>query len=192
MVRRIVLAGCALACIAWAPVPGNPADPLAELPMDPMRYQGATHCVKHPTRGARLLESWLESHVRGESWGILRCERWGKRSASLHAEGRAIDWHLDARDKADRVAARDLIRLLLAPDRAGEPFALARRMGVQGLIWNCRAWWGGETLVPYSVCFDKRGRRRKAIDRTQGHLNHLHLELNRLGALARTSFWAVR
>jgi hypothetical protein len=114
---------------------------------------------------------------------------WGKKSASLHSEGRAIDWHLDARVAADRLAARNLIRLLLAPDRTGQPFALARRMGVQGIIWNCHAWWGGDQLVPYSVCYDRHGKRRRKIDRTQGHMDHVHIELNRAGARARTSFW---
>ena len=28
-------------------------------------------------------------------WGSYRCEKWGKGQASLHAENRAIDWHLD-------------------------------------------------------------------------------------------------
>jgi hypothetical protein len=191
--RRLLIVACALACalacVAWAPVPRNPADRLADTSMDPMRYDPATHCVKHETKGIGLLQYWLEGHVRGESWGVLRCEKWGKKSASLHSEGRAIDWHLDARVKADRLTARNLIRLLLAPDRTGQPFALARRMGVQGIIWNCHAWWGGEQLVPYSVCYDKRGKRRRKIDRTQGHMDHVHIELNRAGAGARTSFW---
>jgi hypothetical protein len=189
MVRRALLLLPVLASLAWAPVPHNPAERLADLPMDALRYDAATHCVKRVPTGTRRFESWLERHVRGESWGILRCEKWGPHSASLHAEGRAIDWHLDASSAADRRAARRLIALLLAPDRAGTPFALARRMGVQGLIWNCRAWWGGDELVPYSACFDRRGRRRRHIDRTQGHMNHMHIELNRAGAAARTSFW---
>ena len=39
-------------------------------------------------------------------WGSYRCEKWGKREASLHAENRAIDWHLDAAGAGDRKAAR--------------------------------------------------------------------------------------
>ena len=46
-------------------------------------------------------------------------------------EGRAIDWHLDAHDAADRRAAERLARMLLAPDSRGNPQALARRMGGQ-------------------------------------------------------------
>ena len=80
---------------------------------------------------------------RGQSWGIMRCEKLVRRNYSLHAEGRALDWHLDARNPADRRAGERLIALLLAPDRAGNPHALARRMGVQEIIWDCRAWWSG-------------------------------------------------
>ena len=48
------------------------------------------------------LQHWLEPHSRGVFWGSYRCERWGKHSASLHAEDRAIDWHLDVTNRADR------------------------------------------------------------------------------------------
>ena len=43
-----------------------------------------------------VLQRWLEANVRGVSWGTYRCEKWGKKQASLHSEGRAIDWHVDA------------------------------------------------------------------------------------------------
>ena len=66
----------------------------------------------------------------------MRCERWGKNSASLHAEGRAVDWHLDATRAADRREARRLIDMWLAPDSEGNEHALARRMGIQEIIWN--------------------------------------------------------
>src|SRR4051794_17581881 len=100
MLRRaafllLVLLIPATASAAFPPVPHNPADALRGIPIDPIVYDSATHCVKHVPVGARRMEAWLEGHVRGESWGILRCEKWGKNAASLHAEGRAIDWHLD-------------------------------------------------------------------------------------------------
>ena len=130
---------------ALTPVKGNPADRMLATPIDAMQYDEATHCVRHVPKGSLLFQSWLERHVRGVSWGILRCEMWGKHSASLHAEGRAIDWHLDHRDAADRAAGQRLIRLLLAPDRDGNEMALARRMGVSEIIWNCRYWGGWST-----------------------------------------------
>jgi hypothetical protein len=112
-----------------APVAGNPADRLASLPADPEEYDPATHCSPRPKPGTVALIGWLERNARGVSWGSYRCEKWGAHEASLHAENRAVDWHLDVAVPADRAAARRLIGLLLAPDRAGTPHALARRMG---------------------------------------------------------------
>ena len=167
----------------------NPADKLASLPIDDYRYDEGERCIKKTPPGMLALQEWLEANVRGESWGIFRCEKWGKKSASLHAEGRAIDWHLDVHDPTDRRAARKLIDLLLAPDRAGNEHALARRMGVQGIIWDCRSWWSGsDGMDRYSACFNKKGRRVK-IDDTTAHRNHVHIELNRAGARKQTSFW---
>jgi len=104
-----------------------------------------------------------------------------------------VDWHLDASRPADRRAARRLVGLLLATDRAGTPHALARRMGVQELIWNCRSWWAGaERMGPYSLCVDRRGRPRRRVDRTLAHRDHVHIGLTRAGANRRTSFWRSR
>jgi hypothetical protein len=174
----------------FRPVRGNPADRLAEVPIDPYRYDHAKSCRKRPPKGTQAFAAWLDRNAGGVFWGIMRCERWGKGRASLHAEGRAVDWHLDVRDPRDRREAERIINLLLAPDRAGNPHALARRMGVQEIIWDCRSWWSGaETLGRYSPCFDKKGRRRK-IDDTTAHRDHIHFGLNWPGARQRTSFWA--
>jgi hypothetical protein len=185
------LALCAVPATATAQfkvVPGNPADKLSALPIDPQQYDYAKKCLKKPQKGTLALQSWLQSHVQGVSWGIMRCEKLSPHNYSLHSEGRAIDWHLDAHDPGQRAAAMRLIDLFLAPDKQGNAFALARRMGVQGLIFNCKAWWGGATLVPYSACYDKKGKPVK-IDDTTAHRNHVHIELNWAGARMQTSFW---
>jgi hypothetical protein len=176
----------------FGPVAANPADQLAGTLIDDPAYDAATHCVKRPTKGALALVDWLpEISPRGVLWGINRCERWGKGSASLHAEGRAIDWHLDVRNPADKAEAEQVIRTLLAPDADGNEHALARRLGIQGLIWNCQAWWGGEQLVRYSACNDKRGRLNPKVDSTTAHRDHIHLELSKAGAKLATSWWTT-
>jgi hypothetical protein len=120
----------------------------------------------------------------------MRCEKLSRRNYSLHSEGRALDWHLDARNPADRRAGRRLIKLLLAQDRAGNAHALARRMGVQEIIWDCRAWWSGAAQpTRYSPCFSRRGKLRRRVDATTAHRDHIHLGLNRMGAARLTSFW---
>ena len=184
-------AGAALAA-GFAPVAHNPADKLVRLPIDPERYDSAKDCRKHPTPGANAMVAWLQSNAGGSFWGIMRCERWGKGRASLHAEGRAIDWHLSVHSGSDRREAQRLINLLLAPDRAGNPRALARRMGVEEIIWNCRYWGAGsESFRPYSVCYDSGGH-PKRVDDTTAHRDHIHFGLSWPGAKLQTSFWTHR
>jgi hypothetical protein len=162
----------------------------AQDPIDDYRYDRAKECRKRPTAGALALVEWLERNSAGVSWGIMRCEKWGKNSASLHAEGRAVDWHLDASRPADRGEARRLIDLWLAPDSEGNEHALARRMGIQEIIWNCRSWWSGaERMGQYSACYTKRGKRRKHVNHTEAHKDHIHIGLSWPGARKRTSFW---
>jgi hypothetical protein len=172
------------------PVAGNPADKLLAQPIEDSLYDPATRCAPKAKPGMLALQRWLEANVRGVFWGSYRCERWGKHSASLHAENRAIDWHLDVANAADRRAADRLIRLLLAPDAAGNPQALARRMGVEELIWDCGYWGAGMSdFQPYSVCYSKRGKLRKHVNQTVAHRDHVHIGMTKAGAKARTSFW---
>jgi hypothetical protein len=161
------------------------------VPIEDSVYDPATHCTPHAKRpGMVALQRWLEANARGVSWGTYRCERWGKDSASLHAEGRALDWHLDRSNAADAREAQRLIRLLLAPDEAGDPQALARRMGLEEIIWDCGYWGAGmPDFRPYSVCFNKHGKARKHVDVTLAHRDHIHFGLSKAGAAAQTSFW---
>jgi hypothetical protein len=175
------------------PLKGNPADRMADKPIDDYRYDYARGCRKSPSSGVLALEAWMGLHVRGTSWGTMRCEKLSRRNYSLHSEGRALDWHLDAGDPTDRRAARRFIRLLLATDRAGNRHALARRMGIQEIIWNCRSWWSGsERMGDYSVCVTERGKPRRDVSPTLAHRDHIHLGLSRAGAAKRTSFWRGR
>ena len=173
------------------PVAGNPADRMLSRPIDPERYDRSTRCTRAPRAGTVALQGWLERHARGASWGIMRCERLSAGNFSLHADGRALDWHLDASNPADRREAERLIALMLAPDRLGNPHALARRMGLQEIIWDCRSWWAGsEGMDSYSVCLNGAGELRRRIDVTTAHRDHVHFGLSFAGAARRTSFWA--
>jgi hypothetical protein len=178
--------------VSGASVAHNPADAarLLGTPIEASTYDAATHCDSHARPGMLDLQHWLERHVRGVFWGSYRCEKWGKHSASLHAENRAIDWHLSVHSAADRRAAANLIALLLAPDRDGNPQALARRMGVEEIIWNCGYWGAGMSdFKPYSPCFKADGKPNTAVDDTTAHRNHVHIGMTYAGAAARTSFW---
>ncbi len=169
----------------------NPAERLIDHPIEDSVYDPATRCTRRKQPGMVALQRWLEANVRGVSWGTYRCEKWGKRQASLHSEGRAIDRHLDARNAAARRAAERLAGTLLAPDSLGDPQALARRMGVEEMIFDCGYWGAGMTqFEQYDPCY-KHGKRRKRVDPTVGHINHLHIGLTKAAAARRTSFWSA-
>ncbi len=75
----VVLAAAAGAAEANAappqPLKGNPADRMVGKPIDDYRYDHATGCRRKPAKGMLALERWLGLHVRGISWGIMRCEK---------------------------------------------------------------------------------------------------------------------
>ena len=178
---------------ALRPIANNPANRFVQIAIDDIEYDEATHCSKKEKPGVVAFTRWLQRNAHGVFWGSYRCEKWGKHSASLHAENRAIDWHLDAYDRTDRAYAAGLIALLLAPDTEGNPQALARRMGVQELIWDCGYWGAGMTdFSPSSPCYTKRGKLRKNVNRTIAHRDHIHIGMTKPGAKGRTSFWSAR
>ncbi len=176
--------------VAYTSVAHNPADTLDDLPLEASTYDPATHCSKKTKPGTEALVGWLQHNAKGTFWGSYRCEKWGPHSASLHAENRAVDWHLDVDVPADRKEAERLIALFLAPDKLGQPQALARRMGIEEIIWDCGYWGAGmDQFKPYSVCLNKHGKLRSKVDKTLGHRDHLHLGLTKAGAAKKTSFW---
>jgi hypothetical protein len=195
-----VLAICCIAPAAHAfrlpedglqPLKGNPANRLAALPIDDVEYDRARRCDPKPKPGTIRMIRWLQRNSRGVFWGSYRCEKWGEHEASLHAENRAIDWHLDASNPADKATAKALIGLLLAPDSAGNPHALARRMGIEEIIWDCSYWGAGMAqFARYFECFGKDGTPKKRPDKTLAHRDHIHVGLTKRGAAARTSFWS--
>ena len=175
------------------PVRGNPADALSSLPIEASTYDRATRCVNVRRPGMVRLVKWMTASAKGAAWGTYRCETWGKDSASLHAEGRALDWHLDVAVPAEKREAERVIRLLLAPDRAGNAQALARRMGVEEIIWDCGYWQAGmREFKRYSPCLAKSGEWRRKVDKTIAHRDHLHIGMTKRGAAGKTSFWTRR
>lgn len=188
-----LLTGLAFCAVAAAGIGPNPANDrrLIDRKIEDYRYDRATRCRDRQMPGTKALVRWLDRHTDGAFWGTYRCEKWGKGSYSVHSEGRAVDWAMDARDRSLKRQAMKLIRdRLLARDRRGNDNALARRMGIQGIIYDCRAWYsrpGG--LGRYSYCYTDKGKRKKGVDPTAAHVDHIHFELNDPGAKARTSFW---
>jgi hypothetical protein len=182
----LVLAGLALsALVAGAlakptlhPNPAN-APKLISKKLDPNRYDGADGCVNREPRGMRRLIRWMKRNTkRNTAYGTIRCD------GGVHGTGRALDWMLDARDRGEKRKAMRVINTWLARDRRDRRNALARRMGIQLIIYNCRWWQAGDRgWSPYSACDGRNP------DPTQGHIDHIHIELTKPAARLRTSYW---
>ena len=130
----------------------------------------------------------MAKHARGVSWGIMRCEKWGKNSASLHSEGRALDWHLDVHNAKDRKEATRLIDLWLAPDKNGNIHALARRMGIMYLIWDDHFYPAYHQFEQESYLSSSCRSKRKCA-KTLRHRDHMHISLSKAGGKGLTSFY---
>ena len=189
-VAAILISGAALASPAaavTAPAPRTPAGlPSAIEPM--ADYVGQATCQPHSRTGtvklARLLASTYKSYG-GSSWNsTYACGTDG--SQSEHYDGRAIDWMVSVRNARQHAAAKAAIKWLLATDRAGNKFAMARRLGVMYIIYNNRMWgaWSGK-WEQYNGCAKLTSR----ADDNACHRTHMHISLSWNGAFGRTTFW---
>ncbi|HEU4911909.1 MAG TPA: hypothetical protein VFV76_08440 [Actinomycetes bacterium] len=141
-------------------------------------YQAQTTCSPRAKPGvADFAARLLRANPSTRSMGIVRACGVGVRSE--HKEGRAFDWGgLDAGKKADRVRVQRFLRWLLAKDKFGNKHAMARRLGVQYVIWNRRIWG--------SYAADAGWRPYRGAS---PHRDHVHISFTWAGARAKTSFW---
>lgn len=168
---------------AWVPQQLSPYySPPAGYPgPDAFVSTPATRCNQGPhpwgSQGGTYL-LWLYLHhwyPRGENWGIYNC-----RLPSLHSEGRALDFHLENTDPYDKAHGDQIFLWFIRQDAAGNSAAMARRFGVQEIIWNCAIWSVNGGLRTYYRCDpNDPGFSR---DRTRRHENHVHIGQNPYGA----------
>jgi hypothetical protein len=137
-------------------------------------------CLGRARRGTVSLRRYVDRWFRGHSLGIYNCRNVaGTSHLSTHAEGRALDWALNAAVSKERREARRIIRYFLSADSAGKPRAMARRWGIELIIYNERFW---------SVNHDREGW-RSCRDLCSGHTDHLHIQQNWRGAKRKLSAW---
>lgn len=153
--------------------------------IDPYHSQSATGCSGGIRPGTQVLVDYLKSHFNNRSAGTYACRTIaGSNSYSLHAEGRAVDYFLDAFDARQRSIGNKIVDSLLKR-RHGHAHTLARRLGVQEIIWNCRIWTSSrpnEGMRNYNSC---------SSSKTQNHQDHVHIGLAHEGAERRTSFFTA-
>jgi hypothetical protein len=137
-------------------------------------------CLGRAQPGTISLRRYIDHWFRGHSLGIYNCRNVaGTNHLSTHAEGRALDWALNAAVRKQRREARRIIRYFLRDDSFGKPRAMARRWGIEVIIYNDHLW---------SVTHDSAGWRPcRAV--CSDHTDHLHIEQNWRGAKRKLSAW---
>lgn len=183
-----IVAAALVAVLALLPTVAGSA-PSRSLPLeDYAPYQPATRCAPAAKPGTVVLARWTVRRYGGRFGSISRaCGG----SRSEHQEGRAFDWSVDVRRPADRARVARLMRDLFAADAAGEPDALARRMGIMYLIWDDQIWSAGDGFEPRPYRSSSCPSLRRC-SRTLRHLDHVHISLTRGAAVGHTSWFSGR
>lgn len=156
-----------------AEIAAVPAPPSKDLPTTldaapPWFYTYS--CDPNDKPGMVAFANLLANHYKRPTW-------WGSRSCiagdnSQHYEGRAVDWPMNAYDPADKAIGDSVAQWLTANN--GE---MARRFGVQSVIWNRYSWY----LYKPGAWYPYYG--------PSPHTDHLHISFSWDGAMGRTSWW---
>jgi hypothetical protein len=149
-------------------------------------YVAQSSCMPSIQAGtAKLARLLVTTYPGPPAYSAYACGTNGP--VSEHYEGRAIDWMVSIRNAAQYTSAKSLITWLLATDRSGNKFAMARRLGFMYLIYNNRIWgsWNG-LWEAYNDC----AHQPQTIYDNSCHRTHVHISLSWNGAMGRTSFWA--
>ena len=140
--------------------------------------QSQFFCRKHVEPGVKAFERRVLAHYSvSHSDGDMRsCAVAG---TSEHKDGRAWDWGVDHRIRAQRAAGKSMLRWLFATDSHGNADAMFRRLGLMYVIWNKQIWgaWS-QHWEPYSCSGP-----------TLCHVNHMHFSFGWAGAEKKTSYW---
>lgn len=177
--------------------PASAATPVIKTPTglptaieDLPRYVGQVACDTRQRWGTVALAKLLVRTYPDTSYNTTySCGTDGDRSE--HYDGRAIDWMASLRNPTQAAEARAAINWMLATDSAGHKFAMARRLGIQYIIWNGRIWGSySQTWEPYLNC-QTTAMKSTAHD-SLCHRNHVHISLSWNGARGLTTFWLHR
>lgn len=175
--------GAAAACTPPTPRPATPVF-AASAGIESTGHEGAPKpcdpANSYDKPGPQALRTLLNATYGTIAAGITRkCDG----STSEHHEGRALDWMVDYRDTAARAKALAVLDWMRATDTAGNPAAVARRMGIQYMIYNKQMYgsWNGFNPTPYAC--------GAGTDPTACHVDHIHFSFTWAGAYKQVSFW---
>ncbi|HEX6682138.1 MAG TPA: VCBS repeat-containing protein [Candidatus Limnocylindrales bacterium] len=141
-------------------------------------YDGQNTCDPTAKPGVVGFRDLLNRTYGTHTSGISRaCDSGG---TSEHKEGRALDYHFNYGNPAQRADAADLLAWLLATDRYGNRHAMARRLGMMYIIWNHQIW---EAYRP--------GAGWQAYTGPNPHTDHIHFSFSWRGARKQTTWWTA-
>ncbi|MCK0113505.1 cell wall-binding repeat-containing protein [Ornithinimicrobium sp. F0845] len=149
-----------------------PAPPTKDLPATldaapPWQYSYS--CDPNNKPGMVAFANLVSAHYDRPTWYGSRSCKW---DSSQHYEGRAMDWQMNAYDPEDKAIGDAVAQWLSANN--GE---MARRFGVQSIIWNRQSWY----LYKPGAWYPYYG--------ASPHTDHVHISFSWDGAMGRTSWW---
>ncbi|GGB84536.1 hypothetical protein N798_11200 [Knoellia flava TL1] len=165
-----VAGGSSAAVAAAVPAPPTKALP-AELDIAP-KYQAGYRCLSGDLPGPTAFAQLLNSHYGKHVYGINRT------CAAEHGEGRALDWMVNAYNSDGLALGNAITRWLSAPDSQGRPGAMARRFGINYIIWNRQMWRAYDPARGWA-----------AYSGSSPHTDHIHISFTWDGAYKQTSWW---
>lgn len=134
---------------------------------DGLRSDPARRCRSRVQPGTQALLAWLRANRSGRGKTPRSCPRRRRARLKLRHEGRTVEWRVRSTADGDAV-----VKAFTADD-----FALARRMGLQEIVFNGQIWTSARAslgLRPF---------------RPGKYRNRVVIGLNWAGARMQTSFW---
>lgn len=190
--RRAPLVPALLIALAAAVTVPSPAGAAVAPPATPAFGPGidgyaaddpVTHCDSARKPGAEGFRALIKNHYGlGNSIDfVYACDM---SSPGGHDQARAWDYGADANQPADVANVDSMLNWLLATDAYGNQHALARRFGIEFIIWNRR-------IIHLSNDTTNHNWRAYSCDGSASgcHTNHVHFEFSWAGARAQTSWW---
>jgi peptidoglycan hydrolase-like protein with peptidoglycan-binding domain len=140
-------------------------------------YVPQTSCDPKWRKGIKKFRDLvLQRYPKTQDWGSVRnCTDDG---ISEHLDGRAWDWHADAKDPAGYAAATDLINWLMAKGPDGKTAYWARRLGIMYIGYNKKIWGSYRASEGW-----------RKLTNSNPHTDHVHFSFSWAGAFGKTSFW---
>ncbi len=154
-------------------VPPTPSFPAS---IDPYASYVTPGCDPTAKPGVVAFRGILKAEYGRADLGITRSCSVGE--PSDHHDGRALDYPFNAFDSGQLADANALLNWLLATDQYGNRHALARRLGINYMIWNRKIWKAYEPSAGW-----------QAYNGTSPHTDHIHFSFGWPGALKQTSWW---